>query len=59
MKHWHEGPFAIPTLLAISTCAGLIAALFGDGWFDVPAWIALGLSALLGVRSLLPSRKSR
>ncbi|QNE33520.1 hypothetical protein F1C10_13505 [Sphingomonas sp. NBWT7] len=31
----------IPILIALATIAGLIAALAGDGWHDLPAWLAL------------------
>ena len=35
--------FAIPLLIALATCAGLFAALTGDGWRDAAAWLALAL----------------
>lgn len=35
--------FAIPVILALVTLVGLVSALAGDGWPDVPAWAALAL----------------
>ncbi|WP_242139576.1 MULTISPECIES: hypothetical protein [unclassified Sphingomonas] len=35
--------FALPTLIALGTVAGLIAALTGSGWRDAAAWIGLGI----------------
>lgn len=35
--------FALPTLLAVTSLIGLVAALTGDGWGDVIAWVGLGL----------------
>ena len=35
--------FAIPALIAVATLVGLAVALTGDGWRDVPSWIALAL----------------
>ena len=32
-----------PTLIALITLVGLIAALVGDGWHDVLSWAALGV----------------
>ena len=37
--------FAIPIVLALASAVGLIAALVGDGLFDVVSWIALGTVA--------------
>ncbi len=34
---------AVPALLAIAALGGLIAGLLGDGWYDVLAWIGIGL----------------
>ena len=35
--------FAIPTLIALATVFGLVAALTGAGWRDAAAWIALAI----------------
>ena len=35
--------FAIPTLIALATVFGLVAALTGGGWRDAAAWIALAI----------------
>ncbi|MEN0061208.1 MAG: hypothetical protein AAGA48_03605 [Myxococcota bacterium] len=33
--------------LSLSTLIGLVAALFGDGWWDVVGWFGLGIPALV------------
>jgi hypothetical protein len=38
--------FAIPTLIALATTAGLIVALTGDGWRDAVSWVALAIPIL-------------
>lgn len=35
--------FAAPTVIAIASLIGLIAALLGDGGFDITSWVALGI----------------
>ena len=35
--------FAVPTLIALATVFGLVAALTGGGWRDAAAWIALAI----------------
>jgi len=35
--------FVLPTVIAVSSAFGLTAALLGDGWHDVAAWIALAV----------------
>ncbi len=35
--------WAIPILLALATCFGLVSALAGDGLADWAAWVGLGL----------------
>lgn len=49
---WRESTFMLPTLIAVLGFAGLFAALLGDGWWDVAAWLGLGLPALLSVWAL-------
>lgn len=53
---WRQSTFRLPTLIALLGVAGLFAALLGDGWWDVLAWIGLGLPALLGVWPLFRRR---
>lgn len=36
-----------PTLIAVITLVGLIAALVGDGWHDAVSWGALGVPVSL------------
>lgn len=38
--------FAIPSLIAITSVVGLVAALTGDGWRDVIAWVGLAIPIL-------------
>lgn len=35
--------FAVPAAIALASLVGLIAALLGDGAFDVVSWLALGV----------------
>ncbi len=49
---WRDSTFMLPTLIAMLGFAGLFAALLGDGWWDVAAWLGLGLPALLSVWAL-------
>lgn len=35
--------FALPLLIALASMVGLIAALLGDGAYDLASWITLGL----------------
>lgn len=35
--------FGIPTIIALVSVIGLIAALTGDGWRDMVSWIGLAL----------------
>lgn len=38
--------FAVPSLLAATSIAGLLAGLNGDGLFDLLAWLGLGMPLL-------------
>jgi hypothetical protein len=31
-----------PLVLALTSAAGLVAGLLGDGWWDAVAWVGLG-----------------
>jgi hypothetical protein len=41
--------WGVPVLLGILTAIGLVAALLGDGVWDVVSGVALGLPVLLGI----------
>ncbi len=41
-----------PVLLALSTAAGLLSGLVGDGAWDVFGWFALGLPLAVALRCL-------
>ncbi|WP_223548503.1 hypothetical protein [Pseudomonas sp. A-B-19] len=45
--------FAVPTVIAVLSAAGLFAALLGDGVWDSLSWVGLGLPAALALRGLL------
>ena len=45
--------FAAPIVIGLLISAGLFAALLGDGWWDVLAWVGMGIAALLSIRGLL------
>lgn len=38
--------FAAPTLIALASLVGLVAALLGDGAFDIVSWIALSIPVI-------------
>ncbi len=44
--------FAIPSVIALLSAAGLFAALLGDGVWDGLSWLGLGVPAVLGIRGL-------
>ncbi len=39
--------FAVPLIVAILSLFGLIAALIGDGVWDVIGWLTLGVSVVV------------
>jgi hypothetical protein len=45
--------FAVPTALGAITAIGLIAALVGDGIWDVVGWLSLGVPVVVIVWFLL------
>lgn len=52
MKNTINSPMQIwrwPILFGIVSAAGLVAALLGDGWYDVLSCLALGLVAAAGI----------
>jgi len=51
--------FLLPGVIAVLGLIGLFAALLGDGWWDMLAWLGLGAQAALCLWSLLPGRKKR
>lgn len=47
-RHFTLGEiFAAPLLVASVTIIGLVAALLGDGWFDMFSWIGLSVPVLV------------
>ncbi|MBC9744586.1 hypothetical protein [Pseudomonas syringae] len=48
--------FAIPAVIALLIGVGLFAALLGDGWWDMLAWLGMGTAALLSIKGLLVRR---
>ncbi|MAI91435.1 hypothetical protein [Ponticaulis sp.] len=46
MKALLQSTFALPALIAILASVGLIAALFGDGLFDLVSWLTLGVGII-------------
>lgn len=39
-----------PIAIGLTSAAGLIAALLGDGWADALSWAGLGLPVLIALR---------
>ena len=39
--------FAAPIVVGVLSIVGLLAALIGDGWWDVVSWLTLTLPILL------------
>jgi len=56
---WRQSTFLLPGLIGLLGVAGLFAALLGDGWWDVLAWLGLGAQVVLSLWPLLPGRRSR
>ncbi|TLX55206.1 hypothetical protein DN824_10160 [Stutzerimonas nosocomialis] len=54
---WRRSTFLLPTLIALLSAFGLFAALLGDGAWDAPAWLGLGIPAVLGSWPLLRRTK--
>ncbi|MEX5748867.1 hypothetical protein [Massilia sp. X63] len=53
--------WAMPVLLAVLTVVGLVAALLGDGAWDLVSAVALGAPVAMGARHALrrtPARRS-
>lgn len=42
---WHI--FRWPLLMALANAVGLVAALVGDGWYDIVSWVTLGLTLVV------------
>lgn len=51
--------FGIPILLALITAVALVAALLGDGIFDVVAWLGLAMPLLIVATFLVPPGSRR
>jgi hypothetical protein len=45
--------FAQPLWIGLLTAAGLLAALLGDGGWDMLSWVGMGVPAFLSARGLL------
>lgn len=39
--------FRWPLVMALANAVGLIAALVGDGWYDLVSWATLGLTLVV------------
>ncbi|KTE18753.1 MULTISPECIES: hypothetical protein [unclassified Sphingopyxis] len=39
--------FRWPLLMALANAVGLVAALIGDGWYDIVSWATLGLTLVV------------
>ena len=50
--------FAIPLLLGVLSAFGLVAALVGDGAWDVAGWLTLGVPLIVVAWCLARSRLS-
>ena len=51
--------FAAPIVVGVLSIVGLLAALIGDGWWDVVSWLALTLPILLYLFFILRRRRVR
>lgn len=49
--------FALPTVIAAASLAGLIVALTGDGWRDGAGWLGLSIP-LLAILWAFAARRS-
>lgn len=39
--------FRWPLVMALANAVGLVAALVGDGWYDLVSWITLGVTLVV------------
>jgi hypothetical protein len=55
-----SGVWRVPIILGVLTALGLVAALFGDGAWDVLSALSLGAPVLVGARYSLrrPGRRT-
>jgi hypothetical protein len=50
MEQLRRSPWTIPTLLTVGSLFALLAALAGDGFWDITSWLLLFLPiAIVGV----------
>lgn len=56
VRHSLAAVFAIPAAVAVLSLFGLVAALIGDGVWDVAGWITLGVSLTVLVWALIARR---
>jgi len=51
--------FAAPIVVGVLSIVGLLAALIGDGWWDVVSWLTLTVPVLLYVHFLVRRKRVR
>ena len=51
--------FAAPILIGVLSIVGLLAALIGDGWWDVVSWLTLTVPVLLYAYFLMRRKRVR
>jgi len=51
--------FAAPIVVGVLSIVGLLAALIGDGWWDVVSWLTLTVPVLLYVYFLMRRKRVR
>jgi len=39
--------FRWPLLMGLANAIGLVAALVGDGWYDIVSWVTLGATLVI------------
>lgn len=49
--------FAVPAVIAVASLIGLVAALLGDGAFDMTSWLTLSIPVAAIVWALLRRRR--
>jgi hypothetical protein len=51
--------FVAPIVVGVLSIVGLLAALIGDGWWDVVSWLTLTVPVLLYVHFLVRRKRVR
>jgi hypothetical protein len=57
-RHSLRRIFGVPTLLALASAAGLVAALLGDALWDALSWIALGAPVAVALACIARSGRA-